>query len=118
MQKQIRRFSPHQNAKVFAILMAVSSLIFVVPIVTVMFFTLPAVDQHGNSLALQKYIFAAFPFVYLIVGYLTTLISCAIYNYQFRLIGGFEFEVTDQNSSFDTDGKDKEQSVAAAFTIS
>lgn len=93
-------------------------MVFVVPMVTIMFFTLPAVDQQGNSLAFQKYFFAAFPFIYLIVGYLTTLISCAIYNYQFRFIGGFEFEVTDQNQSFDANDKDKIESGAAAFTIS
>jgi len=31
MKKQIVRFSPHQNAKVSAILMAVGSLVFLVP---------------------------------------------------------------------------------------
>ena len=118
MQKQIRRISPQQNAKVLAILMAISSLVFVVPMFALALFTAPAVDQHGNSLAFQKYFFAAFPFIYLIVGYLATLFSCTIYNYLFRFIGGFEFEVNDQNPPLDADDKDQVESGSSAFKVS
>lgn len=31
MKKQIKRMSPHQNGKVFGVLMAIASLVFVVP---------------------------------------------------------------------------------------
>ena len=31
MKQQVARFSPHQNGKVFAVLVAVTSLIFLVP---------------------------------------------------------------------------------------
>lgn len=118
MKKQIRRISPHQNAKVFAILMAVSSLLIVIPMFALMFFAAPPVDQHGNRMMFDRYFFVAFPLLYLIIGYLTTLIGSIIYNYLFRFIGGFEFEVNDQDPPVSTDGKDQIESGASAFKIS
>jgi len=117
MKKQIRRISPHQNAKVFAILMAVSSLVFVIPVFALAFFAAPPVDQHGNSIVFQKYFFVALPFVYFIIGYLTILIGSIIYNYLFKFIGGFEYEVNDQKPTLDSDGKDQIESGASAFKI-
>ncbi len=93
MKKQIQRLSPHQNAKVFGILMAVSSLVFVIPMLTIMMFSAPTVDQHGNPVNFPKFLFILFPILYLVIGYLMTLIGSAIYNFLFRYIGGFEFEV-------------------------
>jgi len=103
MKKQIKRISPHQNAKVFAILMAVSSLIFVLPFFVIILFSAPAVDQHGNPVTFQKYIFLLFPFFYLVIGYLSTAMGCAIYNYLFKFIGGFEYELNSDNAQ-ETDG--------------
>jgi hypothetical protein len=98
MKKQIRRLSPHQNAKVFGILMAVSSLVIFTPFIVIAMFTAPDVDQHGNPVTFPKYLFILFPIFYLIMGYLMTVIGCAIYNFLFRFIGGFEFEVRDENT--------------------
>lgn len=98
MKKQIQRLSPHQNAKVFGILMAISSLVFVIPMLTIMMFSAPAVDQHGNPVTFPKFLFILFPIIYLVIGYLMTLIGSAIYNVLFRYIGGFEFEVKEENT--------------------
>ena len=98
MKKQIRRMSPHQNGKVAGILMAVGSLVFVVPMLAIMMFTAPEVDQHGNPVTFPKFLFILFPILYLVIGYLITAIGCAIYNFFFRYIGGFEFEVKDENA--------------------
>jgi len=98
MKKQIRRMSPHQNGKVAGILMAVGSLVFVVPMLAIMMFTTPEVDQHGNPVTFPKFLFILFPILYLVIGYLMTVIGCAIYNFFFRYIGGFEFEVQDENA--------------------
>ena len=38
------------------------------------------------------------PFFYLVFGYISTVIGSAIYNYLFRFIGGFEFEVNDEDT--------------------
>jgi hypothetical protein len=98
MKKQIRRLSPHQNGKVFGILMAVGSLVFVVPMLAIMMFSAPAVDQHGNPVTFPKFLLILFPILYLVIGYLMTVIGSAIYNFLFRYIGGFEFEVNDENA--------------------
>jgi len=86
MKQQVRRLSPHQNAKVFAILFAVSSLIFVVPFGLITMATLPKEAGFGS------FFFLAFPVVYLVFGYISTAIGCAIYNLLFKYIGGFEYE--------------------------
>ena len=98
MKKQIRRLSPHQNGKVFGVLMAVASLVFVMPMFLVMLFATPAVDQHGNPVTFPKFIFILFPIFYLVFGYVATAIGSAIYNFLFKYIGGFEFEVKDEDA--------------------
>ena len=78
MKKQIRRMSPHQNGKVAGILMAVGSLAFVVPMLAIMMFTAPEVNQHGNPATFPKLLFILFPILYLGMGYLMTAIGCAV----------------------------------------
>jgi hypothetical protein len=96
MKKQISRFSPHQNGKVFGILMAVSSLVFFVPFFAITMYFAPDVDQHGNPVTFPKFMLILFPVLYLVIGYLMTAIGCAIYNLFFQFIGGIEFEVKDE----------------------
>ena len=98
MKKQIRRLSPHQNGKVFGVLMAVASLVFVVPMFAIMLFSAPAFDQHGNPVTFPKFLIIFFPILYLVLGYLGTAIGSAIYNFLFKYIGGFEFEVKDEDA--------------------
>ena len=98
MKKQISKLSPHQNGKVFGVLMALASLVFVVPILFLSFFSMPAVDQHGNPTAFPKFMIIMFPIFYLFFGYIATAIGCLIYNTLFKVIGGFEFEVRDENT--------------------
>ena len=93
MKKQINRLSPHQNAKVFGILMAVASLAFVIPMFAIMYFSIPPVDQNGNPVGFFRFMILLFPFLYLIFGYLMTIIGSIIYNQLYKFIGGFEFEV-------------------------
>ena len=86
MKQQIARFSPHQNGKVFAVLMAVVSLVFVVPI---MFLASLAGPKDA---APPAFLFLLFPLIYLVVGYIMVALGCAAYNFMFRYIGGIEFE--------------------------
>lgn len=97
MKKQIKRLSPHQNGKVFGVLIAVSSLIFIIPVFTAVILSMPAVDQHGNPVVFPKFLIVIFPIFYLVFGYISTVIASAIYNLLFKYIGGFEFEVIDKN---------------------
>lgn len=92
MKKQIKRLSPHQNAKVSAILMAISSLVFLLPMLAIIYFTTPSVDQGGYPVDFPIFMFLLMPFIYLIIGYIMTAIGCVIYNFLAKHIGGFEFE--------------------------
>jgi hypothetical protein len=64
----------------------------VVPAFLIIQFTGPWVDQSGNTITLPAFMVFVFPILYLILGYITTLIGCAIYNLLAKVIGGFEFE--------------------------
>ncbi|UUZ71854.1 hypothetical protein LP415_24445 [Polaromonas sp. P1(28)-8] len=88
MKKQIERFSPHQNA---AVLMAVSSLVFVVPFMLIASSFAP---QGAGRSALAV---LAFPVMYLVIGYLSVAIGCWVYNLLFPYIGGIEFQARDTN---------------------
>lgn len=92
MKKQIARFSPHQNAKVFAVLMAVSSLVFVVP------FMLIASAFSPGGMGMSALGVLAFPVVYLVLGYLSVAIGCWVYNLLFPYIGGIEFDARDTDN--------------------
>ncbi len=87
MKQQIARFSPHQNAKVMAVMMAVTSLIFLIP-----FVLLATVFGAGRAAPLWMIIVA--PLFYLVIGYISMVIGCAIYNVLVPFTGGIEYETT------------------------
>ena len=86
MKQQIARFSPHQNGKVFALLMAITSLVFFVPFF--LFFALAAPAQARPPM----FMLLIMPLMYLVLGYVMVAIGCALYNFMFPYIGGIEFE--------------------------
>jgi hypothetical protein len=89
VRHQVRRLSPHQNAKVSAVMFALTSLIFLVPFG--LFAAAFAPDTAtGAGMGAGFLIFA--PLLYLVVGYVMTVIACAIYNFVVRFTGGIEYE--------------------------
>jgi len=98
MRIQIKKLSPHQNGKVFAILMAFSSLIFLIPMILTMSLSTPNLDQHGNPITFPVFMFIIMPILYLIFGYIFSVIGCFIYNFLFKYIGGFEYEFEEKNT--------------------
>lgn len=97
MKIQISRFSPHQNGKVFGVLMAIATLIFAVPMFFVILYMPPGVDARGNPIdPPPAWIFILFPLFYLVIGYIMVAIGCWFYNLMSRYIGGVEFETRDQ----------------------
>ena len=93
MKVSISRFSPHQNAKVFSVLMAVGSLVFAVPMFIALSMIPGGHDAHGNPVsAPPAYIVLIFPMVYLVFGYVSILVGCWLYNLLYRVVGGFEYE--------------------------
>jgi hypothetical protein len=86
-----------------AVLMAISSLIFVLPMVIGSHF-MPHVDQHGNPIqspAAMDWLFLVFPIGYLILGYLMSGFMCLVYNAIIKYLGGFEFDVTERQPEGD-----------------
>ena len=86
MKTRIQKFSPHQNAKVFAVLMAVTSLIFMLPFALYV----NAVVPFKETFSIASLILV--PLVYLIFGYIAVAIACLVYNLLAKFTGGIEFE--------------------------
>lgn len=99
MRVQIRRLSPHQNGKVAALLMVVVSLPLFVLMALAMWLGGPQLDQHGGPVAFPIFMFVVLPFFYLIFIYVAVAVVCAIYNSFFSFIGGFEFDLSEQENS-------------------
>ena len=77
--------------------MALSSLLFVVPMFAAFSFIPPGVDSHGNPVSPPPAaIFLLFPIAYLVMGYIMVAAGCAFYNFMFKYLGGFEYESRDQ----------------------
>lgn len=99
MKTQIKRLSPHQNGKVFAVLMAISSLIFIIPMMLIMTFAMPPVDAQGNPVEIPILMLLVMPIFYLIFSYISVAIGCLIYNLCVKIIGGIEFELSSDSDS-------------------
>lgn len=89
---QIRKFSPHQNAKVFGILIAVTSLFFIVPMMLFMAIALPDTGQNGISMGFPLTMLLVMPVMYLVMTYISVSIGSIIYNFLVKYIGGIEYE--------------------------
>ena len=76
--------------------MFAASLVFIIPMMLMMFTIAPSTDANGNAVKLPYAIFIAMPFIYLIFGYVMTIIMCKIYNVVTGFVGGFEFEITEK----------------------
>jgi hypothetical protein len=86
MKQQVARFSPHQNGKVMAVMMALISIIFLLPFMLI-----------GSMLGLGRggapiWALLVVPVFYLVITYVMFAIGCAIYNALVPFIGGFEYE--------------------------
>jgi hypothetical protein len=98
MKMQISRLAAHQNAKVFAVLMALFSSSFAIPLSVMFFLIPPPLDPRGNPIGPSAWMFLLFPIMYLVMGYILVLVGSAIYNFMFKFIGGFEFESTEKDA--------------------
>lgn len=85
MKHQIERFSPHQNAKVIAVLMTLGSLVFVIPVFIAALFAPPSEQTPPAWMVLLM------PLVYLVLGYISVAVGCLLYNFLVPFTGGIEF---------------------------
>ena len=98
MKTQIKNLSTHQNGKVIAFLSALVVLPFILLMAVLVAILPPQLDQHGNPVHFPYLMFVIMPVLYLIFGYLVTVIACGIYNWLVQYTGGLEFEVAEENS--------------------
>jgi hypothetical protein len=99
VKKQISQLSASQNGKVFGVLMALGSLVFVVPMVILFSFVSFGVDGNGNPVnGPPVLMFLLFPAFYLLFGYIMVAIGCKFYNFMFKYIGGIEYEARDEQA--------------------
>ena len=89
MTHQIARLSLHQNAKVIGILMACMSAVLLVPMALLYAWLAPAAEQAGGRQLVQVLIV---PLVYLVAGYVLTVICCVCYNFLVPFVGGLEYQ--------------------------
>jgi hypothetical protein len=87
MKQQISRLSPHQNGKVFGILLAVVCLVFLIPVLLMV----TSMAPPGNK-GPMLFMFVFMPVLYLVFGYLMVVVGCTLYNFMFKHVGGIEYE--------------------------
>ncbi len=98
MKIQIKRFSPHQNGKVFGVLMAASALVFAIPMFLLFSIFPTPVDSDGNATGPSAVMFLVLPVLYLVFGYLTIAVGCLLYNFVCKYTGGIEYEASSEDS--------------------
>ncbi len=86
MPQQIRRFGVGQTAKVVGVLYALIGVVLL-PFVLLAAMYSPNKTGFGAGLAL------AVPVLYGVLGFISTAIGCAIYNFVAGLVGGIEVEL-------------------------
>lgn len=87
MRKQVIRLSIHQTSKVVAILYFLITLIITIPMTIILY--LQSQDP-------AFFLFFIYPFVVLIMTYISTAIMGWFYNLVSRSFGGIEFKLEDQ----------------------
>jgi hypothetical protein len=86
MKMQIRRLSPHQNAKVLAVISACIAAVVAVPM-----FLFSLVMGRGQGFWVETLVLLA-PVAYLIFTYIVVALICGFYNLLVNFIGGLEYE--------------------------
>lgn len=90
MKKQIINVSPLQTAKVFALLYFVISIPLIV-IMAISFIAAPAGARPPMGFLI------AVPFLYMIFGFIFTLIGAWVYNLVTGWVGGIEYTTIEKN---------------------
>ena len=96
MIKSITYIAPHKTALTAALVLAISSLIFIIPMMIMVGF-MPSVDNAGNPIPKQfpGIMMLAMPFFYFIFGYIFTGLSAFIYNKVAKFTGGIQIETSE-----------------------
>lgn len=85
MKQQVARLSPHQNAKVLAVLVSAVALIALLPAGAIAL-------AYGAPMALDPTLLLVAGVLYVLLNYAMTALACLLYNLLARVVGGLEFE--------------------------
>ena len=100
--KRIVSFAPHKTALTVAVIFALISTLFLIPMF-IGFSSMPATDHEGNPIQFGPPIgfMIAMPFFYFIFTYIFTVIGSFIYNKIAKYTGGIvvDVEVVNEENS-------------------
>ena len=96
MTKNITYFAPHKTALTAALVLAISSLLFIIPMVLTMSF-MPSVDHNGDPIPtfFPTVMIIIMPIAYFIFGYIFTGFSAWVYNKVAKFTGGIKIELSE-----------------------
>jgi hypothetical protein len=96
MIKRITYFGPHKTALSVALVFAISSLLFLFPMM-IMFSLMPMTDPQGNPVnaSFPANMFIIMPIFYFIFGYIFIALGAWLYNKVSKYTGGIEIETTE-----------------------
>ena len=92
----IKKVSIHKTALTISLVTAVSSLIFLLPMM-LLFGAVSTLSDGSNSFngSTQMGMMIFMPIMYLVLGYIMTALGAVIYNLIARFTGGIQIELTD-----------------------
>lgn len=97
--KRVKRFGVFQTAKVASIIMFFVSFLFTLPFWLVGGLIGEFLGPAFPGIPFKGSLFFLFiPFFYAIVGFISTAISCLVYNFIARWTGGIELEIVTVDS--------------------
>lgn len=85
MKQQVARLSPHQNAKVLAVLVSTMALVALLPVAAIAM-------AYGAPMTLDPTLLLVAAVAYVLLNYALTAAGCLLYNGLARVVGGLEFE--------------------------
>jgi hypothetical protein len=99
MKIQISRFTPHQTAKVLAVMTAITSFIFFLPISLLMVIVIIRGENTGTAMAIGTMIGLSLitPIIQGLFIYIFIRFSLWLYNKLSKRIGGIEFEYSEHH---------------------
>lgn len=94
--KRITYIAPHKTALTVSLVCAISSLVFIVPLMA-MAMLFPGTDQNGQPIdaGFPLVMFLAMPVIYFVFGYLSTLFAAWCYNKIAKFTGGITYDTSE-----------------------
>lgn len=96
--RELKRIDPFSTAKIAGVIYLIITAVILVPfsLIMMLFVTSnsfkPSVPE---SIFFGGAFFLFLPIAYAVIGYLATLLSCAVYNLVASWVGGIKYEVED-----------------------